>query len=527
MKNMFCIFARKFCKNFYLFVFFLIFYAGGLSAQIEGDNLFKQDQIISIELNFSQIGFWDSLQLNYASSSYMKADLILTDSTGTYNFSDVGVRLKGNSSYGHPGNKKSFKIDFNKYISGQNYDGLKKLNFSNGFKDPSLIREKIFFDLCQAAGVAAPRANFANVYFNGTLWGFYTLIEQIDDQFLDWRILDDDGNLFKAGANFGDGPDGGGNAADLQYYGSNQESYEERYDLKSNEAENDWTDLINFIDFINNSTPTEFENKLSEHLELEEYLRSAALDNLFSNLDSYTNSARNFYLYHNLTSGKWEWIKWDANEAFGTYRGGPGLNDLTRLPIDYHAIERPLLENVMNSETLLNLYKVELCNLMDEHFNSEYLDPRIEKIKTLVQTSVYADNNKMYTNANFDNNIENDITIGGGPMGGTVYGLKSFVQERFNYVSGILDCSIISAVHKPEVEEISIYPNPVQSTLSIKWESPRLDLIKIYNGIGQKVYHESIFGRTKFEIDVSLLEEGMYFIEIGEKLVRPFIVLKN
>ena len=42
--------------------------------------------------------------------------------------------------------------------------------------------------------------------------------EQIDDQFLDWRILDDDGNLFKAGDNFGGGMGGGNAAADLVDY---------------------------------------------------------------------------------------------------------------------------------------------------------------------------------------------------------------------------------------------------------------------------------------------------------------------
>ena len=132
-------------------------------CQIDGDNIFDKNQVINVELNFSQTNYWDSLVNNYNASQYMKVDLLITDSTGTTSFNDVGIRLKGNSSYMHPGNKKSFKIDFNKYISGQNYDGLKKLNFSNGFKDPSLMREKLFFDFCKVVDVPAPRANFANV----------------------------------------------------------------------------------------------------------------------------------------------------------------------------------------------------------------------------------------------------------------------------------------------------------------------------------------------------------------------------
>ena len=186
-----------------LFLIPSLFFIGNIFSQIEGANLFSTDQVVSIELDFPQNDFWQQLEYNYENmdvngSVYIPANLTLTDATGAYTFDSVGVRLKGNSSGMHPGDKKSFKIDFNKYISGQNYDGLKKLNFSNGFKDPTFMREKLFFDLCRERGVPAPRANYATVKYNGEAWGFYTMIEQIDDQFLDWRIGDDDGNLFKA-----------------------------------------------------------------------------------------------------------------------------------------------------------------------------------------------------------------------------------------------------------------------------------------------------------------------------------------
>ena len=55
-------------------------------AQIDGDNIFDHNQIITIELNFAQTNFWDSLETNYNTASYMKADLILSDSTGVYSF---------------------------------------------------------------------------------------------------------------------------------------------------------------------------------------------------------------------------------------------------------------------------------------------------------------------------------------------------------------------------------------------------------------------------------------------------------
>jgi spore coat protein CotH len=497
-------------KQLFTFLLFAAIWVNPLQAQIDGDNIFGSEQIITIDLDFSQTGFWDSLVLNYDSETYMKADLTLTDASGVSTFTDIGIRLKGNSSYGHPGNKKSFKIDFNKYVTGQNYDGLKKLNFSNAFKDPSLMREKLFFDVCREANVLAPRASFANVYFNETLWGFYTVVEQIDDQFLDWAILDDDGNLFKAGANFGGGPGGSGNAADLKYYGDDQADYEERYELKTNEDDNNWSDLIALTDFIDNSSTADFESGLADQIELEEYLRSAALDNLFSNLDSYTESARNYYIYHNLTTSKWEWIKWDGNEAFGSY--APGLGDVTTLALDFHGDDRPLLENIFDSPQLYGQYQTQLCDLTEQFFNTDYMNPKIDAMKTLIQSSVYADGNKMYTDANFDDNIENDISTGGGPGGGNIYGLKSFVQERSDFVANQLDCT--TAVDLVDAGTTSSFPNPFNSTVLVNWEKEQFNSLKVYNSLGAEVYQATVKNTNSIELDLSFLNSGTYFLRL-------------
>lgn len=487
-------------------------------AQIDGDNIFAEDQIITIELTFEPSNFWEILQENYETETYMEADLTITDITGATTVNQVGVRLKGNSSYSHPGNKKSFKIDFNKYVSGQNYDGLKKLNFSNGFKDPTLMREKVFLDLCREANVPAPRANFANVYFNGTLWGFYSVVEQIDDQFLDWRILDDDGNLFKAGDNF----QGSGGEADLMYYGTSQTSYEDRYELKSNETENDWTDLIEFIDFINNSSSSDFETELENHLELQEYLRSAAIDNIFSNLDTYTLSARNYYVYHNLTTNKWEWIKWDANECFGTYGGPGGPNNMTTLPLNYVDNNRPLLENIFDSQELYNQYLQEVCYVTETFFNPSNLNAVIDEFKTLIQSSVYADGNKMYSNSDFDTNIENNL--GGG--GQTIYGLKSFIEQKSNYISGQVDCTL--SINDTNITSFSIYPNPANNKIKIN-ATNTIKHITIFNALGQKVFDKTS-NKLENEINISHFNNGIYVVNIetesGEIVSKKMIIEK-
>ncbi len=483
-----------------------------VSAQIDGDNIFSQDQVIQIDLNFPDADFWNLLVANYNADNndYLAAHLILTDVTGTYTIDSVGIRLKGNSSYSHPGNKKSFKIDFNEFISGQNYDGLKKLNFSNVFKDPSCMREKVFFDACQEAGVPAPRSSFANVNFNGTPWGLYTVIEQIDDQFLDWRILDDDGNLFKAGDNFSVGPGGSDAAADLLYYGADQSSYEERYELNTNEDINDWSDLIDFIDFINNSNDSEFQSGISNRLEWTEFLRSMALDNLFSNLDSYLGSARNYYIYHNTSTDKWEWVKWDANESFGSYANG--VNNISTLALDYSDADRPLVERIFSDDVLYEQYLAEVCHLNETLFNSEIMDARIDEIKALIQTSVYADDNKMYTNAQFNTNIESDISTGGGPGGGVIYGLKSFIAQKSSYLSGALDCGLFTSLDEHDSVSLNLYPNPANEEVYFQVDKSIIQKIDLLDLQGRIIQTYLNLNTSVNHLELGDLPDGVYLI---------------
>tara|TARA_B110000285_G_scaffold87290_1_gene100002 strand:+ start:24572 stop:26098 length:1527 start_codon:yes stop_codon:yes gene_type:complete len=493
--------------NFILFL--VVFQSIPTFSQIEGANLFSVDQVVQINLDFPMSDFWEQLEFNYENidangSVYIPANLTLTDLTGTYSFDSVGVRLKGNSSGNHPGDKKSFKIDFNKFITGQDYDGLKKLNFSNGFKDPTFMREKLFFNLCKDRGVAAPRANYASINYNGVSWGFYTMIEQIDDQFLDWCIGDDGGNLFKAGSNFGAG-DG---EASLDYLGLAQSAYESSYVLKKNEEVNDWSDLIDFIYFLNSSSDSEFESGLPARLDLGPFLSSVAFNNLFSNLDTYTLSARNYYIYHNMTTDQWEWIKWDGNETFGSYAFGV-QNPMTSLPIDFYQGSRPLLERVFDNTNFMSQYTSEICLLLNTVFNPTYLNPVIDDLKSLIQDYVYADNNKMYSNSDFETNIESNL--GGG--GGALLGLKSFIQSRYDYLSAVVNCEAFASNLLLNNEHVSIYPNPTNGTITLKGDLIYPAAYKVYSIDGKLSVCGELLNASSV-INLGSLSRNIYYLHL-------------
>lgn len=497
-----------------------------LYTQNPGDQIFNTDQVLKIELQFSQPSFWDSLVANYATETYMEATLIAADNTGTYTFPGVGVRLKGNSSYGHPGEKKSFKIDINRYNDSLEYDGLRKLNFNNCFKDPTFMREKLIYDICKAEGINAPRANYANVYMNDTFWGFYEMVEQVDDEFLKTHFDDKSENLFKAGDAFGMG--GPPNAADLLYYGTDPTAYEGKYTLENNEDENNWNDLTDLLDFINNTSDEEFSTGLSAHFNVEQMMKSIALYNLFANLDSYLNSARNYYIYNKDSSGVWEWINWDYNEAFGSYGGGVA-GSMTELDVYYFAVSRPLIERMLTIDATKTQYETYYCELKSAYFNSLYIDPQIEHLYALIQPSVYADNKKMYTSDQFESNIESDITGGGGPGGGTIYGLRSFIEERNAYLETALSCEQVTGIYQVNENSFQLFPNPAHDVIFIDGNfGDGISQITISDLNGKLIQTLTEKNLTMLQIDISGFTTGIYVISItGEAGKTNLRFVKN
>nr|MBC8228866.1 CotH kinase family protein [bacterium] len=125
--------------------------------------VFENDDILSFHIT---VNSEDWLRMWDRPFQYVKCTVKFGDEV----YKNVGLRFKGNSSSSVRGLKKSYKFKFDEFKK-QDFHGFKKLNFSNGFKDPSLLREKIAYDLLSEAGVPASRATFAKLYL--TIDGHY------------------------------------------------------------------------------------------------------------------------------------------------------------------------------------------------------------------------------------------------------------------------------------------------------------------------------------------------------------------
>lgn len=318
----------------YLIIICLFLCSYTFSFAQNGQQFFDNEQLHTIELFFPEVDFWDSLVIKYFEDrSFSGSDIVPMSSAIKIDgqlLDTVGVRLKGKSAFSNsPEFKKPFKIDLNEYDTLQTYDGLKKFNLHNGACDPSFIRDLLSFDLHRQLGLKVPRVAHCKLYINDQYWGVYAMIEQIDKTFLEQNFSNKKGNLYKNNS-----------FSDLHWEGADKAIYKETFELKTNREEDQWDTLIEFLDVLNNTPDSLFEETIQEVFDVDSYLKTMAVDVVINNWDSYLRGGRNWYLYHNPATDLIEWIPWDYNLAWGgdfDYFGNPyqPLNEGCELMTDY------------------------------------------------------------------------------------------------------------------------------------------------------------------------------------------------
>lgn len=468
-------------------------------SQNPGDSVFFSPNIHTIKFYFSQTGWWDSLVAYKPLDIKMLADVEID---GNY-IDSVGIQFKGNASYDPDSLKNSFKIDFNEFVSGQKYDQLKTLNLNNGASDPTMLREKIFLDFCLAVGIEAPRATYTNLYINDTLWGFYTLVEQVNKTFLQTEYGNDGGNLFKGDPN-----------GTLEWFGSNQTSYYNYYELKTNKTANDWTDLVHLIDEINNTPSVNFYDSLENVLNTTEWMEAWAANNVFVNLDSYMGSGHNHYFYHNTATNKFDPIIWDVNGCFGGNKHmgmtTAQIKDLSIFFIPNPSSGRPLNNRMLQNSVYTGNYIYTVCNYATNYFTHVYLDTIIDSLANLIRPYVYADTNKFFTNQQFEDNITIDVPAGFD----TIPGLKSFITKRRNSLTAELAAygCYLGVNEISEIPFLNIYPNPASNSLTISLSEKLNAVLKITDVFGREVLSSAI-NDSQITIQIDL-PNGFYFLSV-------------
>ena len=127
----------------------------------------------------------------------------------------------------------------------------------------------------------------------------------------------------------------------------------------------------------------------------------------------------------------------------------------------------------------------------------------------------------MFSNNDFDQNIENDLGGGGpgGGPGGPIQGLKSFVQERNDYLTSVVDCEPFSGIHSLTDRNISIYPNPSSLLITIEGIKSFPSQIEITGPNGVLIQSDLIYNSNQ-SIDISKMKPNLYFLKVDGQVLK-------
>jgi spore coat protein CotH len=404
---------------------------------------YEPTTIQTIEIFFAQSN-WDAILDQQAQSTeeYTIADSVRINGI---TFQQVGVKYKGNSSYNPNNAKNPLHIELD-HVIDQHYQHYTDIKLSNGFSDPSYIREALSYDILKNY-MDCPLSNFADVFINGSHIGLYSNDEAINKHFLGNHYYLAESEFVKCNPIGGAGPGGGGGNPDLTWLGADSSLYQTRYELKSDFG---WKELVRLIDTLNNNSAA-----LENILDIDRAIWMLAFNNVLVNLDSYSGQFKqNYYLYKDL-NGRWVPTVWDLNMSFGGFPGnGLSVSAMQNMsPVFSNDAAHPLIQKLLANARYRKMYIAHLRTITDEFIASGLYLERATYFRNIIDAAVQSAPNGFYNYTQFQNSITTNTTGGGGGPGGgsTIPGIQVLMNARNTYLQGTTEFGqappVISDVH--------------------------------------------------------------------------------
>jgi hypothetical protein len=285
---------------------------------------------------------WVTLKQNYLNDTYYHADV----SSGAMAAADVGIRSRGRGS--RSPNKPNLDVNIDKYTKKQRFAGLGFFVLKANNQDASLMHEAVAFALFRKMGLPAPREAPARLYINGEYFGFYTIVEREDEDFLNRNLGEDGGDLFEWKPNA---------FYHFEDLGDDPAPYANLLDPKTNEDDPDYQKFIDMVKAINHSLDADFVNAVSPYLDLKLYLTHAATENTLAELDGIWDGVygtNNIYLYRFEGQDLFHFLTWDKDLTF--------LQPQRELP---QAANNVLVRRVLAIPEYRNFYLSQLAKAAD------------------------------------------------------------------------------------------------------------------------------------------------------------------
>ena len=361
---------------------------------------------------------WEKLKANYLTNEYYPANL-KWNTTTVYN---VGIRSRGLGSRSQT--KPGLRVDIDRYSAKQTFLGLKSFILDNLWQDASGMKEAVSMRLYTRLTLPAPRETFARLYINNVYQGLYGVVESIDKDFLK-RVYgetngntENDGYLFEYKWLYD---------WFFNYLGPDLAKYEELFSAKTHEdksAFDKYHDIEQWILTTGEARDDMFVASVSPYTDLTLFMKTVSAEAFIAEWDGICGYAgmNNFYLYRFEKTTRHQFLIWDSDNTFRavdhSILAGQQPNVLMRRAMLVPELNQAFFQGVLDATA--SAEEIDPAEVVPPGQTPKgWLEREIERTLALIQSAMYADPNKPFTNQQFDEAIA---------------GLRTFASERGAFV---------------------------------------------------------------------------------------------
>jgi len=314
------------------------------------------------------------------SNAEMNATFISIDGVDIKTRYNVGVRNRGQSTRTGPPN--NYRVNF---VHDRKWKKVSAVTINYSYAYSQLIGYAIF----HMAGLPTSNAQDIQLRVNGEdisesgnlMFGSYVMIETFGGDFVENHFPDDeDGNLYKAQAYCGSCEPTHW-IAGLYYEGTDPADYSAAgYYKDTNEEYNDWSDLINLTNILENAPDATYSAQVRTVVDVDQWVRWFAVNNLIGNNETSLGTGRgdDYRFYMGINDPRMKLIVHDMDTVLGLGdRPNDGEDPIFRAADPVHL---PVIKRFLEHPDFAPLYYAQLKELCETVFSPQQFDPVVEKV---------------------------------------------------------------------------------------------------------------------------------------------------
>jgi spore coat protein CotH len=229
---------------------------------------------------------------------------------------NVSIHSRGQGS--RRPDKLSLHVTFDHYTTGQTFLGLHGIILRNNSQDASNMRERLSMLVFRNLGVAASREAHTRLYVNNVYQGLYTIVEVLDENFLQKNFGENGGHLYEYSFD-NESVVAGAPVFVFQNLGSDPSLYVPvPFNPKTLETDPQGEVIARFVQAVSDIGNADWRANVSAFLDLPRFIRHLAIENFLAEEDGLTGDygPNNFYFYRFVNTNTFVFIPWDKSNAF-------------------------------------------------------------------------------------------------------------------------------------------------------------------------------------------------------------------